>query len=134
MLWQILSGITLARGQDALFSGQDGLRRGQGSLLRGQDDLLRGQDVLLRGQDNLAQIVQKVQPSNHGTYVYVTLTQKLRPRFNHHQRSQMLHMNIRRSIHVILAREGKFWTKSWSGSATFLALLRPSFGCRGTQA
>ena len=124
MLRQVLSGITLARGQDALL-------RGQGGLLRGQDGLLRGQDIILRGQDNLAQMVQKVQ-SNHGTYV--SLTQKLRHRISHHRQSQTLHMNIRRSIPAILVRGRKFWAKSWSGSATFLALLRPSFGCRVTQA
>ena len=58
ILGQVLSGITLAQGQDA--------------LLRGQDGLLRGQDVLLRSQDNLAQMVQKVQSPSHGTYIYLT--------------------------------------------------------------
>ena len=47
-LWQVLSGITLARGQDV--------------LIRGQDDLMRGQDDLMRGQGNLVHMVQKVWP------------------------------------------------------------------------
>ena len=52
-LWQVLSGITLARGQDI--------------LIRGQDNLIRGQDNIVRGQDKLVQMVQKVRPLNHLT-------------------------------------------------------------------
>ena len=61
-LWQILSGITLARGQDTLIRGQD-------DVMRGQNDLMRGQDDLIRGQGNLVHMVQKVRPFNCRTYV-----------------------------------------------------------------
>ena len=59
-LWQILSGITLARSQDILICGQD-------HLIRGQDDLIRSHDNIVRGQDRLVQMVQKVRLFNHLT-------------------------------------------------------------------
>ena len=59
-LWQVLSGITLARGQDILIRGQD-------NLIRGQDDLIRSHDNIVRGQDKLVQMVQKVWLFNHLT-------------------------------------------------------------------
>jgi hypothetical protein len=138
MLRQILSEITVARGQDALLRGQDGLLRCQDGLFRSQDGLLRGQvtllrsqHALLRGQDNLAQMVQKVRSSNHRTQIIIT--QRSMHRFSRCQQFQMPHMNFRRSTPAILTPERKFWPKLWTGSVTFLALLRPSFGCLETR-
>jgi hypothetical protein len=61
-LWKVLSGITLARGQDVIIRGQD-------DVVRSQDNLLRGQDDIIRSQGNLIHMVQKVRPFNRRTYV-----------------------------------------------------------------
>ena len=114
---QVLSGITLAQGQDNLFRGQDNLIRRQDHLNRGQDHLIRGQDRLSHGQDHLIQgqgdiirgqdhLAQMVSLCTQG--IFVTPPSKFIKSFSPRRRCQMLLTNTKRSIPAIPVRERKF--------------------------